>query len=314
MDNHEIEELIDKYRAGTVSEEEKALLEAWYLSQDIDAIADLRPEEFAEDLLLIGDGLPLQKAGVKTLWWPSIAAVAACLAVFLLVYLAWPARQDHPLAVLTVAAHQEKQVTLADGSQVWVNSGSELKYPKTFPGKTREVELSGEAYFDIRHDAAKPFIIHTGQVLTTVLGTAFNIKEDKNTHIVVVTVTRGKVSVASGGRQLAVLTPNEQISFNTDSKKSDRQTVDASRVAGWQKTDLQFEDITFAEAARQLEQKFKVRISFANDKLKDCRFTGASLTGDKLEDVLKTICDFNHATYRRQPDGSMLISGPGCDN
>jgi len=250
--------------------------------------------------------------------WKYIAAAAAVLAIFFTAYLEWPVLQNHlhpvQLTALTVPANQKKQITLADGSQVWVNAGSELKYPKAFDAKTREVYLSGEAYFDIKHDISKPFIIHTGRVITTVLGTAFNIREDKTLHTIVVTVTRGKVSVANGNEPLGIITPNQQISFNIQSNKAVQQAVDATLAIAWQKIDLRFEDQTFAEVAKQLEQRFNVKIGFGNDRIKNCRFTGASLTGEKLEKVLKTICDFNNATYKIQPDGSIIIDGPGCGN
>lgn len=318
MEDQEIQTLLEKYRLGTASEPEKALLEDWYLQRDIHAVSELSPLEFSEDLELIGKGLPLQRLVRKINWLPRIAAAAAMLAIFLTVFLEWPdmMHRPHPdqLATLTVPAGQKKQIILADGSRIWVNSGSQFKYPEAFRGKTREVFLSGEAYFDIRHHDHQPFIIHTGRVITTVLGTAFNIKEDKTRHTVEVTVTRGKVSVASGGKLLGIITPDRQLSFNMDNKKAIEQPVDVNRVVAWQKIDLRFEDVSFADAASALEKRFHVKISFSNARLKNCRFTGATLNGEKLDDVLKTICDFNHAAYQREPDRSIIISGPGCDN
>lgn len=316
MENQEIAVLFRKYREGTISADEAALLESWYLSREPGDISELSPWEFSEDLLLIGEGLPLKHSLRKFNRWHSVAAVAAVVALFFIGYLQWPATQTglHPasLTALTVPLGQKQQLIMADGSKVWVNAGSQLKYPKTFSGKTREVYLSGEAYFDIQHDAAKPFIIHTGTVMTTVLGTAFNIREDKLGHTIQVTVTRGKVSVANKGVLLGIITPDQQISFNTLNQAMIKQNVDAVKVIAWQKIDLKFEDVTFAEVAKRLEERFSVKISFANDKLKNCRFTGASLNGDQLEKVLKTICDFNNATYQIRPDGSIIINGPGC--
>ena len=318
MGNAEIQSLIKKYQEGNATEQEKALLESWYLKRDSHSVPGLTPDEFSEDLAFIAMGLPLHQPVRSINWWPRIAAAAAILAIFFSVYMEWPVLHNHlkpvQLTALNVPINQKKQITLADGSQVWVNAGSELRYPKTFNAKTREVYLSGEAYFDIQHDASKPFIIHTGEVITTVLGTAFNIKEDKSRHTIVVTVTRGKVSVANGREPLGIITPNEQISFNIQSNKVIQQAVDAAKVIAWQKIDLHFEDQTFAEVAKQLEQRFNVKITFSNNRIKNCRFTGASLTGEKLEKVLKTICDFNNATYTTQPDGSIMIDGPGCDN
>jgi len=209
--------------------------------------------------------------------------------------------------------HQQKKITLPDGSEVWANASSELKYPAIFNGKTREVYLSGEAYFDIAHDASKPFIIHTGTITTTVLGTAFNIKEDKAGQTIKVTVTRGKVRVDNGTKQLGILTPNQQISFNVLNSVATQTEVDASEAIAWQQKDMHFDDISFAEAAAQLEQRFHVTIHFSNDTIRKCRFTGTALEGEKLEKILKVICAFNNATYQTKADGSIIIDGTGCN-
>jgi ferric-dicitrate binding protein FerR (iron transport regulator) len=247
------------------------------------------------------------------MFWRWSAAVAAAILIgfFMLFYNANQA--DIQLAILKTPVSVQKAITLADGSRVNINAGSELKYPQAFNGKTREVFLSGEGYFDIHHDAAKPFIIHTGKTVTTVLGTAFNIKEDKLNHTVVVTVTRGKVSVANGDHFLGVITPDQQLSFNTNDGHASKLYVDATKVIAWQKANLQFDDVTLEAAAKQLEQQFNVKITFANDRLKRCRFTGASPAGDNLHTVLTAICGFNNASFQINKDGTVLISGEGCN-
>ncbi len=249
--------------------------------------------------------------------WLSIAAAAAIIVISFALYLEWPVLQGKvnpaQFTTLNVPFNQKKQVELPDGSHVWVNAQSVLRYPKSFNGKTREVYLSGEAYFDIKHNAVKPFIIHTGNLVTTVLGTAFDIKEDKNKHTVEVTVTRGKVSVANGDKLLGVLTPNQQISFNTSRNRVVKQNVDANLVIAWQQHELRFDDVSFSDAILQLQQHFNVNISFANEKLKACRFTGTALNGEKLDQILKVICTFNNATYQTKADGSIIIDGPGCN-
>jgi ferric-dicitrate binding protein FerR (iron transport regulator) len=276
----------------------------------------LTAKELYEDLAHIAKGLPLYVPSKKRSLRPRFAAAAAVLILFLSIYLLWPAKQSLSHADLTevkVPGSLKKQIRLADGSQVWINSGSSLSYPLSFKGNTREVSLSGEAYFDISHDPNKPFIIHTGELTTTVLGTAFDIKEDKKLHTVIITVTRGKVSVSRGNRNLGILTPNEQISFNTVSRRAIKRAVDAQQAIAWQKIDLQFDNTSFEDAAKQLEQRYQVKIRFANEKVKNCHFTGASLIGESLDKLLKTMCDFNQATYHVQADGSILIDGQGCE-
>jgi hypothetical protein len=91
-----------------------------------------------------------------------------------------------------------------------------------------------------------------------------------------------------------------------------QQNVDATQISAWQ-NDIYFNDITFAQAAQQLQQRFKVKISFASDKVKNCRFTGTALNGEKLDQILKVVCAFNNATYQTKSNGSIVIDGPGCN-
>jgi transmembrane sensor len=330
MSRHQIAALLDRYLKGETTNEENELVKRWLEENsntnaqwhDLDSSAKDQwlSSVFSEIKNTIHEteakvvSLPQRKPG----FWRSIAAVAAVLLISFTLYLEWPSLQSrlHPVKLTTLQApiDQKSEITLTDGSRVWLNTGSALKYPKTFNGKTREIYLSGEAYFDVRHDAGKPFIIHTGTVLTTVLGTAFNIKEDKYKRTIQVTVTRGKVSVANGNKLLGVITPNQQISFNTLKAEVVQATVNANAVVAWQQSDLHFEDVSFGDAIAQLQQHFNVKISFGNIKLKDCRFTGTSLRGEELEKILKVMCAFNNTIYEIKPDGSIVIDGPGCNN
>ena len=328
MSRIDVENILDRYLKGEASPAEIERVEAWLNETGAPGIGWQQMDQTSRDRWLSGLFNQIQaSAGIndpkvvampqRRILWRSIAAVAAVLALFFTIYLEWPVLQNrlHPdqLTILNVPLNQKKLIVLADGSKIRVNAGSGLKYPKVFNGKIREVYLSGEAYFDIQHDASRPFIIHTGKVVTTVLGTAFNIKEDNRLHTVTVTVTRGKVSVANGKEPLGVITPNQQISFNTVNHQHIQKDVDARQVIAWQENDIHFNDITFAEAAAQLQQRFKVKISFANGKVKSCRFTGTALKAEKLGDILKVICAFNNASYQTMADGSIIIGGPGCN-
>jgi ferric-dicitrate binding protein FerR (iron transport regulator) len=328
MDRNIIEALLDRYLKGETSQEENELVENWLQENnnphsEWQHFNQSRKDKWLADVFgQVQDSIKANEPKIVAMpqrkhLWRRIAAVAAVLAICFTLYLEWPALQSRlrpvQLTALTVSLNQQKQITLADGSKVWINASSQLKYPQQFNGKIREVYLSGEAYFDIQHDVSKPFIIHTGKVVTTVLGTAFNIKEDKNSHTIVVTVTRGKVSVANGIKQLGIITPNQQISFNLLNSKATQTEVDAKQAIAWQKNELHFEDITFAEAALQLQQRFHIKINFSNDKIKDCRFTGTALNGDKLDKILKVVCAFNNATYQTKKDGSIMIDGNGCN-
>lgn len=326
MNQDHIEDLLDRYLKKETSTEENQLVEKWLEAQGNPG-AEWQTLDHSDkkqwlasvftaiqDRIHTNEPIVVKMKPQKRLGY-KIAAAAAVLFIALSVYFGWPllekGRLSADLTAVTVPDHQKKQVILPDGSKVWLNEGSKLEYAKAFNGKSRTVYLSGEAYFDIQHDSSKPFLIHTGKLLTTVLGTAFNIKADEQT--LVVTVTRGKVKVEDDGKLLSILTPNQQVSVNLSNSAFTEKTVDAKAVINWQDSDLLFDDITFGDAVLQLQQHFHVRITFNNDQLKNCRFSGSALNGDNLEKILKVICAFNHARWETKSDGSIIIDGPGCN-
>ncbi len=212
-----------------------------------------------------------------------------------------------------VRAKEHKFIKLQDGSTVVLNEGSTLNYPASFDGKaTREVVLIGEGFFDIQHDPQKPFIVHTGNLKTTVLGTAFNIKAYETEKIITVTVRRGKVKVSDDQKVFGVITPNQQITFDKARKLVAQQSVDSRKNIAWLEHDIFFDDVTLAEGAEQLEERFGVTILFNNTRIKACRFTATFVKGENLEQVLQVICEFNGATYSKDEKGTIRIDGEGC--
>lgn len=219
---------------------------------------------------------------------------------------------DEPVELLTVKTGNEHQkVNLPDGSTVILNNNSSISYPKVF-GVKRAVTLTGEGYFDIRHDLKKSFTVHTGNLSTVVLGTAFNIKAYDRDHEISVTVTRGKVSVLDNNAVLAILTPNQQITFNKKDKLSNLNKVIAKNTVQWQESDIFFDDISLEEAAQALSKRFNTTITVENDSSKKCRFTATFLKGESLDEILKIICSYNHAQYQTNA-GGITIKGDGCE-
>jgi transmembrane sensor len=186
-----------------------------------------------------------------------------------------------------------RSLKLPDGSTVVLKAGSSLQFPTRFEGETREVKLSGEAYFDIVHNPKQPFIIHTGTIKTTVLGTAFNIKAWPNDKKVKVTVTRGKVRVEEESRKkiLAVLTLNHEAEYDFNSKKTISEQVEAERVVqSWTQQELNFDHVSFEKIARTISKRFGVTIEIEDPKIAEnvliTSFTGT----ESLNDMLDVLC------------------------
>lgn len=209
--------------------------------------------------------------------------------------------------------HSGKQfVRLPDGSTVLLNANSRLSYPASFGTLSREVVLVGEGYFDVRHNPSKPFKVLTGDVTTTVLGTAFNVKAYPDDEEIEVTVTRGKVNVEGGRGSFGIIKEDQQIAVNTATHDFVQTNVKAETAVEWQRKYLILDDVSLEEAARIIGHKYKVEITLADQKLKACRISATFLNGENLEQVLTVVCGVVHSTFDILPDGSAEIVGKGC--
>lgn len=134
------------------------------------------------------------------------------------------------------------KVDLPDGSVVWLNSGSKLKYPTAFNKGERDVYLSGEAYFQVHSDKSNPFIVSTDKAKVKATGTAFNVESYSTDTIVAVTLIHGKVDVKIKGEEPIVLHPNQRLCFNSISNTYRLTDEDANKWAGWKDGILIFKD------------------------------------------------------------------------
>jgi hypothetical protein len=226
-----------------------------------------------------------------------------------------PVIKEEVVAENTLIDFSGKQlVHLPDGSTVLLNDNSSLKYDQnSFNKQTREVTLFGEAFFDIKHNKEKPFIVHTGKVQTKVLGTAFNINAQNSSDNIEVTVARGKVQVGDTERIYGVIIPNQQIKVNKTTLDYKQNSVSAAVVTEWKSNYLILDDINMAEAVSLISQKYKVQILISNEKIKNCRITASFLNEEDLDHVLKVISSVLETEYRYNKSGSIVIDGKGCE-
>lgn len=215
--------------------------------------------------------------------------------------------QTIPVASTTPTSYT-RNVILPDGSTVVLKAGSTLEYPPIFSGTTREVSLQGEAYFDIAPDKAKPFIIHTDEVKTTVLGTAFNIKAWPDQHTVTVSVTRGKVKVENKKRILAVLTINEEVQYDLADVNVKKTVADRKVVTDWTKQDMVFQNMTFSEIAKVLSKRYGVNIEIRSKDLADTEMVSSFSGTESLDVVLTILCGIYPDTHFNINNKDVVIS------
>jgi len=204
---------------------------------------------------------------------------------------------------------ERKYIVLPDSSEVWLNSGSTVRFSLEF--KPRAVQLTGEAFFDVRRDTLNRFSIRTGEIVTQVLGTSFNIRSFEEEAEVKVTVNTGKVGIGKENLPFASLLPDQQISYQKIAGDFSFNEVDAASLSSWKEGNLVFENITFAEAAVTLQNHFGVGVYFQNENLKDCRFTAKFDMEEDIEHVLEVLSKLNGISVRSE-NGDIYFSGTKC--
>lgn len=316
--------LLHNYFNGNASKEEQEFLISYYdlfgsqLNKSSDVLLKKKEEEGLKSLMeadiwekiRIEEQQKNAKEHTPKLW---IAVAAVTLIIFstALYFLNSSPEKSKNIISRTDHSSEHRLIRLPDGSLVIINAGSKFNYPSTFDGLAkREVYLEGQAYFDIKHNADKPFIIHTGQLETTVLGTAFNIKAWPADKDITVTVSRGKVKVRDLHQTFGAITPNQQIIYTKQKAVIVKKDVQASQYVAWKEQDLLLDNITIAEAAELLETRFKVSILISDLQIGTNRFTTTLKKGEFLEDVLMSICEFNGAKYQYDKEkASVIIKG-----
>lgn len=246
-------------------------------------------------------------------WLKYAAAVIVLITIISLLithrHLAHRAAQAPPPLAKAPAPAADTCFTLSDGSTVLLHKNAHIDYSSGFSGKTREVSLTGEAYFDIRHDE-RPFIVHTGNVKTTVLGTAFDVNADEKG--LTITVLKGKVKVENGKGDFSILRRNEQLLVDLVNNKLKKTQVDAGEFISWKKSYLLFNDVSMREAIGELEQRFHVSVTLTNPASENCHVTAGFTQGEPLEQIIKVLSKINNMDYKANANGGYELSGEGC--
>ena len=195
---------------------------------------------------------------------------------------------------LTIPRGGEYSVKLSDGTQVWLNSESKLKYPVNFiEGETRELELVyGEAYFDVspsvKHKGSK-FKVYSPSQEVEVFGTEFNIKAYKDENITYTTLVEGKVGVVVRGGVKQNLTPNQQLSFDITTEQVDVSVIDVYNEISWKDGVFSFEDKPLEDIMKVLSRWYDLEVVFENETIKKEEFFGLLRKDQKIENIVADI-------------------------
>lgn len=183
-------------------------------------------------------------------------------------------KQEIVYNTIVVPRGGEYKLELADGTLVWLNSDSELRYPVKFAGSQRDVWLKGEGYFEVSKNPEKPFRVVVDDMIVKVLGTSFNINSYKDRGNILTTLVSGKVDIQDmSGKSLVVMSPNQQVDFR-HGKISSVQEVDITRFVSWIDGKFYFNDMTLENIMSQLQRWYDIEVFFVDEELKSYPFTG----------------------------------------
>lgn len=266
--------------------------------------------------------LPLKRGKRRLL---TLLSAAACFIILLAGYYftkrsSGTARPPEQYETIATRAGSKTVINLPDSSTVLLNSACKISYNRTFGSEGRDIELTGEAYFDIRKSAEAPLVVHAGNVIIRVLGTTFDVRANPEDSFVEATLIRGsiEVSLKTDPERKILLRPNEKIVIrkNDDgpidrSKDPQGRNKDAmiavTKVAPdpgdsscletiWTKTKLPFHKEHFTSLARKMERWYNVRFLFTDTSLNEMVFTG-SLEKESLSEALNALQHVAHFNY-----------------
>jgi len=208
----------------------------------------------------------------------------------------------------------QSQVNLPDGTLVWLNSGSILRYPESFSGRSvRSVELNGEGYFKVSKDTRKPFIVNTSDINIKVTGTEFNVSAYSEYKSMTVALASGKVTlfktVSGVNKDLLELSPNEVAEYNkSEYRLTQHRESSLQKYVAWKEGILVFYGDPIDGVIQKLEKWYNVKINIADREIENYRFT-ATFIDEPLEQVLKLLSISSPLKYtiepaRKMPDDS----------
>lgn len=200
---------------------------------------------------------------------------------------------------LSIPRGGEFSLLLADGTKVWLNSETVLRYPVQFAGNERKVELTGEAFFEVTRNESAPFIVESGGQVIKVLGTEFNISSYKEDPIIYTTLVKGNVEVFIKNKPEInqLLVPNEQSSLDKVGMQISKQKVDPYLYIAWKEGRFVFEDQNLGEIMKTLSKWYNVDVVFAREDLRNIRFTGNLQRYSDFGEVLKKIGKTNEIEF-----------------
>lgn len=325
--NSHIDELIAAFLSKGLSKEAREELDAWIASSEENRRYFMQQQEIwfsavqeeertrydadraFETFRKRVEASTAQKQSKKVIGWKTIYKYAAAVLVVGLIsffsYRQGESNLQNALTQVEVEAPlgAQTRLRLPDGTLVVLNAGSRLVYPQDFGVDNREVELSGEGYFEVERNEKLPFHVQTPSLSVRVLGTKFNFRDYPNDEEAVVSLLEGKVALDNRLRAEAemILLPNEQVTLDKAEKCMKKELTKVKNSLGWTSGKLFFDETPLPEVVKILERSYDVHITFATDSLRDFRFYGSFSRDEQgINEILQALEKTGKVCYKQE--------------
>lgn len=298
------DEVIYRYLTGKCSPEEEQQIQEWYQQDPETHQRDIDRVRLVFESVLVHQVIGAVERRPKRIWtFRKAARYAAGIAAGLLLFaggLYWMRSHTYgeissQYTALEIPAGQRVSLDLADGTHVWLNSGSRMEYPVVFDRKARRVRVSGEAMFEVTHDADRPFIVETFASEIEVLGTKFNVVADESRSLFSTTLLEGKVKVTSGKQQV-ILQPDEVVSLVNGHLRVSHNDDPVAML--WTEGILSMKGVSFEELMARFERIYDVKIVYECEKIPTIEFASGKIrVSDGIDHalrVLQHVADFSY--------------------
>jgi ferric-dicitrate binding protein FerR (iron transport regulator) len=253
-----------------------------------------------------------RKRYLSLLKYASVAVVFICMTL-VMEKLMWkkdsPAREAQLIELDVASGPRMSHLTLPDGSKVVLNASTKFRFPDQFDAHAREVFLDGEAFFEVVHQAEKPFIVHTSHQKISVLGTTFNVMDYSADDYAITTLVSGSVEVQPSGAAPTAssrLKPDQQAFLNKTTSELIVENIKIDTARMWVNKIYHFRDEPLHRIARRLEKIYGVEIDITDNVLKEEKYTGVFRLELPVEEVLKIINYQNQFTCKVE-EGRIVI-------
>jgi transmembrane sensor len=324
-DHEKIHELIAKQLQGELSAQEEKVLLAWVSEKDENKTvyeqsvktweySGRKQENFHVDTDAAWAKVKSrtgESAKVIRFWQKPVYQIAASLVLLLTIGYLTDSFKGSPEYITVASKNERVKFYLPDSSVVWLNKNSSVKYPDNYNEKTREIQLDGEAFFDVKRDVTKKFIVLGHHSVTEVLGTSFIVKSYKDSQEEFVKVISGKVSFTSRSEsdQHVLLTPGLEGKLEAGNVISSSKITDTNFKA-WKEQKLEFDNTELSQVIESLNNYFGVEVIATDPAILKCGFTG-SFENPEIEQIINILSVSLNVEYKKEK-GKYILSGQGC--